>query len=339
MNETVTDVGEFGLIDRLDALIQREGGGLSDQTVGIGDDCAVFRPQRGHEILVTCDCMVEGRHYLPEHTTPFDLGRRAMVQNISDIGAMGGTPRYAIVSLGLRGDLAVAAVESMYRGFLAETNPLGARILGGNITKSDSMFIDITVIGEVAEGCSMLRSTARIGDVILVTGFPGQAAAGLQLLLKANEHDGLHENPVVQAYNRPEHRAREGQAIAQAGGASAMIDTSDGFLGDLGHICRKSGVGALLYWEKLPVSDGLRGAAAHLGRDPYDLVLGQSDDYELIVTCPRGNVDRVRATIATVSDLLVTEVGRIETAAHGIRVVLPDGTTRSVTAAGWDHFG
>jgi thiamine-monophosphate kinase len=118
-----------------------------------------------------------------------------------------------------------------------------------------------------------------------------------------------------------------------------MIDTSDGLLGDLGHICRKSGVGALLYLEKLPVSDGLRVAASHLGQDPYDLVLGQSDDYELIVTCPQGNVDRIRATIATVGDLPVTDVGRIETAAQGIRVALPDGTTRSVTAAGWDHFG
>ena len=87
------------------------------------------------------------------------------------------------------------------------------------------------------------------------------------------------------------------------------------------------------------MSDGLRVAALDLGQDPYDLVLGQSDDYELIFTCPRGNVDRIRATIATVSDLLVTEVGQIETAAQGIRVVLPDGTTRSVTATGWDHFG
>jgi thiamine-monophosphate kinase len=234
--------------------------------------------------------------------------------------------------------MAVAEIESMYRGFLAETNPLGATIVGGNITKSDSMFIDITVIGEVAEGCSTLRSTAKIGDVILVTGFPGQAAAGLQLLLNEEERDGLRKDPLVLAYNRPEHRAREGQAIARAGGVSAMIDTSDGLLGDLGHICRESNVGALLYRERLPMSEHLRATALHLGRDPYDLVLGESDDYELIITCPQDHVDRIRATIAEVSDVPVTEVGRIEASAHGIRVVFPGGTIRSVTVAGWDHF-
>jgi thiamine-monophosphate kinase len=339
MNETVTDVGEFGLIDRLDALIQREGGRLSEKTLGIGDDCAVFRPNPGHEILVTCDCMVEGRHYLPEHTTPFDLGRRAMALNISDIGAMGGAPRYAVVSLGLKGDTAVAELVSMYRGFLAETNPLGAAIVGGNITKSDVTFIDITLLGEVPEGQAVRRSTANVGDVILVTGYPGQAVAGLQLLLSAGREGDLRANPLVQAYNRPEHRAREGQAIAQAGGASAMIDTSDGLLGDLGHICRESKVGALLYRERLPVSEDLREAASRTGKDPYELVLSESDDYELIITCPRDQVNQIRATIATTSDIPVTAVGRIVEATRGIQLVLPDGTKRSVSAAGWDHFG
>jgi thiamine-monophosphate kinase len=339
MNETVADVGEFGLIDRLDALIQREGGQLSEKTLGIGDDCAVFRPSPGHEILVTCDCMVEGRHYLPEHTTPFDLGRRAMALNISDIGAMGGVPCYAVVSLGLRGDTAVAELESMYRGFLAETNPLGAAIVGGNITKSDVTFIDITLIGEVAEGRAIRRSAANIGDVILVTGYPGQAATGLQRLLSADEGRNLREDPLVQAYNRPEHRAREGKAIAQAGGASAMIDTSDGLLGDLGHICEGSKVGALLYRERLPVSEDLREAASQMGKDPYDLVLSESDDYELLISCPEDHVNQIRATIGTISGIPVTEIGRIVEAAQGIQLIFPDGTRRSVSAAGWDHFG
>lgn len=339
MNATVADVGEFGLIDRLAALIQREGVRLSEKTLGIGDDCAVFRPKPGHDILVTCDCMVEGRHYLPQYTTSFDLGRRAMALNISDIGAMGGAPCYAVVSLGLRGDTAVTELESMYRGFLAETNPLQAAIVGGNITKSDVTFIDITLIGEVAEGHAMRRSAANIGDVILVTGYPGQAAAGLQLLLSAEDARNLREDPLVRAYNRPEHRAREGQAIAQAGGASAMIDTSDGLLGDLGHICEGSKVGALLYRERLPVSVDLRTVASQMGKDPYELVLGESDDYELIITCPQDHVYQIRATIGTISDVPVAEVGRIVAAAQGIQLIFPDGTRKKVSAAGWDHFG
>ena len=339
MNETVADVGEFGLIDRLAALIQREGIRLSEKTLGIGDDCAVFRPKPGHEILVTCDCMVEGRHYLPQYTTSFDLGRRAMALNISDIGAMGGAPLYAVVSLGLRGDTAVTELESMYRGFLAETNPLRAAIVGGNITKSEVTFIDITLIGEVAEGHTMRRSVANIGDVILVTGYPGQAAAGLQLLLSAEDARNLREDPLVQAYNRPKHRAREGQVIAQAGGASAMIDTSDGLLGDLGHICEGSKVGALLYRERLPVSADLRTVASQMGKDPYEFVLGESDDYELIITCPQDHVNQVRATIGTISDIPVAEVGSIVAAARGIQLIFPDGTGKHVSAAGWDHFG
>ncbi len=337
--ETVADVGEFGLIDRLEALVQGEGLQLPKKTVGIGDDCAVFRPRPGHEILVTCDCMVEGRHYLTEYTTSYDIGRRAMALNISDIGAMGGVPRYAVVSLGLKGDAAVAEIKSLYRGFLSQLNPLGAAIVGGNITKSALTFIDITLIGEVAEGCSILRSTANIGDVILVTGSPGQAAAGLQLLLRVEDGRDLRDDPLVQAYNRPEHRAREGHAIAQGGDATAMIDTSDGLLGDLGHICRESKVGALLDRERLPVSAELRRAASRMGKDPYDFVLGDSDDYELIITCPPDHVNQIRAAIGTVSDLPVTEVGMIVEAAQGIRLIFPDGTRKRVSAAGWDHFG
>ncbi len=339
MTETIADIGEFGLIDRIDELLQKEGVQTPGLTLGIGDDTASFLPHAGYEVLVTCDSMVEGRHYLPEYITPLELGRRAMVLNISDIGAVGGKPLYALVSLGLRADTPVLDVEAMYRGFVAELNPFGASIIGGNLTKSgDGPFIDITLIGEVEHGKTVRRSTAKVGDAILVTGYPGQSAAGLQLLLQSQPNADLLSHPLICAYNTPSHRAREGRAIAQSGCVTAMIDTSDGFLGDLGHICKESAVGAELIQEKLPISEDLRQAAQDLGQDPYDLVLKDSDDYELIITCSPDHVDQIYSAVSALSDVPVTEVGRITDVVRQIKLILPDGTQSGIKPAGWDHF-
>ncbi len=336
MPERVSDIGEFGLIQRINELLQREGIRSKQVTVGIGDDTASFLARPGYEVLVTCDCMVEGRHFLPGKIRPSDLGRRAMTLNISDIGAMGGKPLYALISLGLKTDILVRDIEDMYRGFLGELNPFGASIIGGNLTKSgDGMFIDITLIGEVEQGKAVRRSGARSGDVILVTGYPGQSAAGLQLLLHGSEDPKIMDHPLVKIFNTPSHRARLGEAIAQAGCATAMIDTSDGFLGDLGHICEESGVGAELFKERLPVSKDLLEAARRLNRDPYDLFLGDSDDYELVITCRPQDVALLRSASGPVP---LAEVGRITDAAGEIALILADGTRNPIKASGWDHF-
>jgi thiamine-monophosphate kinase len=230
----------------------------------------------------------------------------------------------------------VQDIDAMYRGFLRELTPFGASIIGGNLTMSgDGIFIDVTLIGEVEEGRAVRRSGARQGDVILVTGHPGRSAAGLQLLLRSKADE---DHPLVKAYNNPSHRAREGRAVALAGCASAMIDTSDGFLGDLGHICEASRVGALLNSERFPVSEDLRGAAEILEKDPRDFILGDSDDYQLIITCGEGDVARIRSAIALTYDGPVTEVGRVTAPDRGIRLVLPDGSEETLRAKGWDHF-
>jgi thiamine-monophosphate kinase len=333
----VSDIGEFGLIRRINDLLKKDGVRSERVTIGIGDDTASFLPRAGYELLVTCDCMVEGRHYLSQYIRPLDLGRRAMALNISDIGAMGGKPLYALISLGLKGEMLVEDIEEMYRGFLTELNPFGASIIGGNLTKSgNGMFIDITLIGEVEQGKGVRRSGAKPGDAILVTGYPGQAAAGLQLLLLGSEDAKFLGHPLVKIFNNPSHRARLGEAIGKTGRATAMIDTSDGFLGDLGHICEESGVGAELFREKIPVSEDLRQAALLLGRDPYDFFLGESDDYELVITCQPQDVASLRSVIAGSAPL--AEVGRITGAAREIILVLADGERHPVKALSWDHF-
>ncbi|MGC1403450.1 MAG: thiamine-phosphate kinase [Thermodesulfobacteriota bacterium] len=339
MSEMIRDIGEFGLIRRINDLLIREGIRSERVTLGIGDDTASFLPRPGYEILVTCDSLVEGRHYLPGHITPLDLGRRAMTLNLSDIGAMGGRPLYALVSLGLKADFPVRDVEEMYRGFLVELNPMVASIIGGNLTRSgNGLFIDITLIGEVEQGKGVRRSGARPGDVILVTGFPGQAAAGLRLLLQSPNDPKIREHPLVRIFNTPSHRALLGATVAEAGLATAMIDTSDGLLADLAHICQDSRVGADLGQEKLPNSEALCRAAALLNQDPYEFFLGESDDYELVITCRPEDVALLLSKSAQCCPVPVTEIGRITERPGEIALLLSDGQRRPIKPAGWDHF-
>lgn len=340
MAERISQIGEFGLIRRLKDLLSKEGLAGRNVVLGIGDDTAAFIPRSGQEILITCDSMVEGRHYLPECISPHDLGRRAMISNISDIGAMGGAVLYALVSLGLRPETAVADVEELYRGFLFELNPFHASIIGGNITSvGDSPFIDITLLGEVPEGKSLRRSTAMPGDAILVTGFPGRSGAGLRLLLEKKGTERLEDHPLVRKYLVPGHRALAGRAVALSGLATAMIDTSDGFLGDLGHICEESGAGADLEQNKLPLKQDLIDAARAFGEDPYELMMGNSDDYELIVTCPPEHVTGVITALSEAGVESISEVGKMTSFARQIRLIDGDGNERRIEPKGWDHFG
>ena len=339
MSRTLAQVGEFALIDRIREIIRKEGVELPKTVLGIGDDCAAFQPRPGYDLLMTCDAMVENRHYLPQFITPHDMGRRAMVLNISDVGAMGGRPRHALISLGLRPGTLLKDVEAVYRGFLLELNPFNGFIIGGNVTGTrDSDFIDITLIGEVETGKMVRRSTAKPGDVILVTGYPGQSAAGLSILLEAAPGGGGVNRHLVTAYQRPQHRAFEGHAVARTGLASAMIDTSDGLLGDLGHICIESGVGAMLDEARLPISGALRRFAEKSGRSPLDYVLKDSDDYELMITCAREHVSGIRDVIAEKSDVPVAEIGTITGVKGEIKLMSPAGDSRSVGLSGWDHF-
>ena len=339
MSRTLAQVGEFGLIERIHGIIRDEGVELPKNTLGIGDDCAAFQPRPGYDLLVTCDCMVENRHYLPQFISAHDMGRRAMTLNISDVGAMGGLPRYALISLGFRSDTLLNDIIAIYRGFLTELNPFQASVIGGNVTKSTGAnFIDITLIGEVEAGRMVRRSTAKPGDMILITGYPGQSAAGLEILLQAEAGKTCDDNPLITAYQCPVHRALEGHAVAKTGLANAMIDTSDGLLGDLGHICDESGVGAQLYEKNLPVSRALRQFAEASGKGTLEYVLKESDDYELMITCNPEHVADIRNTVSGISHVPVMEIGTITAKKDEIEIMALTGDSRRVAFSGWDHF-
>jgi thiamine-monophosphate kinase len=336
MSENIGEIGEFSLIAKIRDWLEDAGGSMPAGPE-VGDDCAVFLPPAGHELLLTCDSLVEGRHYLPSLIGYCDLGRRAMVQNISDIGAMGGLPLHALVSLGLRPETEVRDIEELYRGFFAELSPLGASIVGGNITSvGTGQFIDITVVGSVPRGRAVYRRGARPGDSILVTGFPGEAGAALRLFQADRWNDAVVRQ-LSDSYLRPVHRALEGRAVADGGYATAMIDTSDGMAADLGHICFESGVGARLEAAKLPVRMGLQRTAELLGCEPAELVLGTSDDYELLITCPPERAKDVRDTVSAAAGVSVAEIGTV-TEKKGSIVLVTDSEERIIKTAGWDHF-
>ncbi len=338
MTLKVSDIGEFGLIERIHKIVEKAGNDSGMLVHGIGDDTAVFRaPEAGYEMLVTCDTMVEGRHYLKEYFTPREIGRRAMVMNISDIGAMGGTPLYALVTLGLTSSEPVDEIEGIYRGFIEELEPFGAVIIGGNISKIDgSPYIDITLIGEVNKNFKALRSGARPGDAVMVTGFPGRSAAGYWIVSnKVPEWEQY--KALLDSYIRPRHRAREGHALAMSGKITSMIDVSDGLSGDLSHICEKSAVGAEIREEMLPTCKVLEGISGLSKKRKEDFILGSSDDYELLFTCSPQNIGHV-SSILFDFNCPVTRIGEIVPSDQGMTVITTGGEKRPLLKKGYNHF-
>jgi thiamine-monophosphate kinase len=341
----VSAVGEFGLIDRLRSVLAEVERGHDPYdpyiVVGIGDDTAVLNPTVGHQTLVTCDIQVADRHFLPAWTTPRELGTRCAAVNLSDIGAMGGQPRVAIVSLVIGPQIAVEDLEELYRGLGTRLLEHGARLVGGNVSGlADGLIIDITLLGEVEAGRAVRRDTAEPGDIVWVTGAPGSSAAGLGLL---RMHGGARPcafEAMIHAYLQPAARPCEGRALGKSGAVSAMIDLSDGLVGDLGHMVQTRPVGILLREEALPVSDALVEAAAAIGMNPISLILGASDDYELIFTTPPDRAEEAVRAVHSVSDVAVWPIGEVIAGAPG-QVLIEDrqGRRRAAGARGWDHFG
>ncbi|NLD37085.1 MAG: thiamine-phosphate kinase [Desulfatiglans sp.] len=337
MTLKVSDIGEFELIDRIRRIIDGAGYKPGLLIHGIGDDAAVFTPEPGFEMVVTCDSMVEGRHYLKAHMTAIEVGRRAMVMNISDIGAMGGIPLYALVTLGLTSLETVHEIEEIYRGFIQELEPFNASIIGGNITKTaGNTFIDITLIGKANRGHIALRSGAKPGDAIMVTGYPGSSGAGYRLIVDGLAQS-LADKTLMDAYLRPAHRAREGHELAVSGLISSMMDVSDGLPGDLYHICETSSIGAELWEEMLPVSNALNETSAMYKISPVDFILAPSDDYELLFTCVPQNIEKLERILAEFG-CPVTHIGDIVPIAQGMTLIKKNGKRKPLNKKGWDHF-
>lgn len=333
----VAEMGEFGLIARLEQIVAAS---RSDVCVGIGDDAAVLDTGDDELLLATVDSQVEHVHFLTTAGSADQLGRRALAINLSDIAAMGGRPQFALVSLSLPSDTPVTWVEDLYRGLRVEADSAGVAVIGGNVTRSPSgIHVDVTVLGRVRREHLLLRSGARPGDRVLVTGSLGESAAGLRIALdKALPVEDTERDALFARYLTPTARLKESALVASSGLATSMIDLSDGLSSDVGHICEQSSVGVRLWAARLPMSTATRHVAAAISIAPWRLALSGGEDYELCFTAPPEAAATLLATVSTGSGTAVTEVGEILAAENGRRLVLPDGREAPLEACGWDHF-
>lgn len=330
MSGTIAGLGEFGLIARIAARLRRPAEGV---LLGIGDDTAVLDMGGPRLTLATVDMQVEGRHFLRERTPPELLGRRVAAVNLSDIAAMGGTPRWALVSLALPASLPVTWVDAFYEGLDALLGAHGAAVVGGNLAGNDRIVADLTLLGDVERGALLTRGGARLGDLICVTGTLGRSAAGRAAL---DADPTAEDAAAIRAHLAPEPRVREGQVLAAAGGVTAMIDLSDGLAGDLAHICTRSDMGARIETALLPVAADTHRIALRLGLDPLRLALSGGEDFELLFTAPAARVERLRAAVFAATGSAVTVIGEVRPAEEGRRLIgAPD---RETPPGGWDHF-
>ncbi len=336
MPRTVAELGEFGLIDRIRSRLPVETDGRI--VVPIGDDAAAFKPTAGKVQLVTCDIQVEGRHFDRRHISANELGRRSAAINLSDIAAMGGRPTFALVSLALPQTTSVDWVDYLYSGINEEMGRFGATVVGGNVSGSPhGIVIDVTLIGEVEEERILTRGGARPGDALLVTGSLGASLLGRLALERDLDRYDEPIGPVVQRHLTPTPRVLEGQAIAEARLATAMIDVSDGLAGDLGHVCEQSGVGVEVVAEQVPVDDAARKVASLLGEDALEAALHGGEDYELLVTCPQAAAASLAQLVLERTGVAVTEIGQV-VAEPGMILILADGDRQPLAPRGWDHF-
>lgn len=337
MNQIIRDIGEFGLIERIKRLVRDSAAGV---VLGIGDDTAALDLGGDRLLLLTCDVQIEERHFRREWITPRQLGRRAAAINLSDIAAMGGRPTFALLSLALPADLDVSFFDELTTGVTERFEQYDARLVGGNLSGSDErLFVDLTLLGEVSPSRLLRRQGARPGDPLLVTGSPGDSAAGFAVLQSGDPSLRKNFASLVERHLDPTPRVKEGMALAEAEIVTSMIDISDGLASDLRHLCEASGVGAEVAETHLPQSAELENATAALGRDPLEFVLYGGEAYELLFTVPPDRVSEAVEIVQKATGVAVTEIGRIISGTGDRWLVRTTGERTPLPARGWDHFG
>jgi len=321
-------------------IIRRAGARGTGVRIGIGDDCAVLEPGAGRLVLATTDLLIEDVHFRRRYATAADVGWKSLAVNLSDIASMGGRPRWALVALACPEGVTVEEAEAFWAGLLELARAHDVAVVGGDTSTSPrGWIVNVTLLGE-AVPASVLRSTAKPGDVVAVTGTLGRAAAGLAVLERGAAPPGVAPaalDEVKAAHLRPRPRVREGQWLAAAGGVTAMIDLSDGLATDLGHIAEESRVGTRIELPRLPLGAAVRAVAAAVGGDPLAWATGGGEDYELLVTCHPDTFARLVDGLAAATGTLLTGIGEVAAAAAGVRYT--DAAGREVAVApGFEHF-
>jgi thiamine-monophosphate kinase len=323
-------MGEFDLIDRFFRRPAATGAGVA---LGIGDDCALLAPSPGMQLAISSDLLLEGRHFLST-VDPARLGHKALAVNLSDLAACGARPLAFTLALALP-TADAAFLEPFSRGLFALADGHGCTLVGGDTTRGP-LAICITVFGEVPPGQALLRSGAKAGDDLWVSGTVGDARLALEVFRGSVQVPAPVFDSTRLRLEQPQPRVALGQALR--GIATSAIDISDGLLGDLGHVLRQSGVGVRIEAAgALDLLAARRGGTLDLPESlQLDLVLAGGDDYELAFTAPASCRDAVLAAEAA-SGTAVTRIGRIETA-PGVRVVDGAGALIERSFGSFDHF-
>lgn len=334
----ISELGEFGLIDRLTNQIQIK----NKSTVkGVGDDAAVL-DYKNNALVLTTDMLTEGVHFNLMYVPLKHLGYKSVVVNLSDICAMNARPRQITVSLALSAKFSVEAVEELYAGIHQACEVYGVDLVGGDTTSSlTGLTISITALGEAAPSGIVYRSGAKPGDILCVTGDLGGAYMGLQLLERENEVFKINSEmqPQLTGYDyilarqlKPEARADIISVFEKLKiKPTSMIDISDGLSSEILHICKNSGVGCRLYEENVPVDFQTKQMAAEMNINPLVAALNGGEDYELLFTLSPDDSDKIS------NDPDFTVIGEITEAANGAKLITTGGSEIQLVAQGWDH--
>ena len=287
--------------------------------------------------------MVEGVHFRAEWAPPRLLGRKALAVNLSDVAAMGGVPKFAMISVALPHWCSFQFVDELFEGMVQLADASDVAIIGGDTSSSrDSLFIDISVIGECDRGKAVTRTGAKVGNIIYVSGSLGGSAVGLSLLeggfRLADSHDinDVRRQAVVKHLN-PDPQLELGRSLAEAGLVTAMIDISDGLSTDLWHILDESGVGALIHASAIPIEECIRSIASEVaGIEPLSVALNGGEEYELLFTTHPGNANAV-ATLSDALDVRITAIGEI-VAKKDLLLMQQGGAIEPIQPSGFEHL-
>ena len=338
----VADLGEHAIIER---IRNRVPPACPPVLIGIGDDAAVLEPERGNLIVVTTDGLVEGTHFDRAFSSAADIGHKALAVNLSDLAAMGATPRHALLSLVLPPTMLVQDVDQMIDTLLALAARHRTTLVGGNITASATpstssgagpLVVDVTAMGSAKRRRVLTRTGARPGDIIYLSGTIGAAAAGLASLQRAKEAnsrsaDDRSMDACQQRYRRPEPRVRLGAALGRNRAARACIDLSDGLGDAVLQLAVASNVGARIDADALPVHPKARAWFTSSGTDPIVSAVSGGEDYELAFTAPPSFRGRLAHVKQQLGDLAITAIGIVTKEQHvvlrcdGVDVPLPTG--------------
>lgn len=301
-------------------------------SLGMGDDAALYRPKPGHELILTCDWFLEGTHFLRQNHPPDSIGWKCLARAVSDIAAMGGIPRCFLMSLALLPTHTGSWLDLFMGGLRRASHKFHCALAGGDTTRQSEILINITVVGEVPAGKAILRSGARPGDILYVSGRLGEAELGLRLLRQSKRSPSM-KSPLMKKHFYPEPRLALGQWLLRKGLATAMMDLSDGLSSDLPRLCATSSVGAIVELEKIPK---VRVPHRLVKKDllPTQLALHGGDDYELLFSVPWRKAKDLPSSFRGVP---LSVIGTI-TRGHQLLLRDKSGQEMEFKSRGWDPF-